>query len=102
MDKEILSALAYFQEEIEELSLKFQKLKDVTYNLYKENRALEEENRELKALVFNQEVTGEAHTNLTELYNEGYHICHFSFGERRKGDCLFCQQLLEGKTGENE
>ncbi|MFW5986210.1 MAG: initiation control protein YabA [Halanaerobiales bacterium] len=100
MDNEILSALAYFQEEIEELSMKFQKLKDVTYNLYKENRALEEENRELKALVFNREVKGDAYTNLSGLYNEGYHICHLSFGEKRKGDCLFCQQLLEGKMGE--
>ncbi len=41
MDKEILSTLAYFQEEIEELSQKFQKLKDITYKLYKENEELE-------------------------------------------------------------
>jgi len=34
MDQEILSSLAHFQEQIEALSLRFHKLKDITYQLY--------------------------------------------------------------------
>lgn len=86
MDEEILSALAYFQEQIEELSFKFQKLKDITYNLYKENQTLREENEELKKIVFDRknEQSREGYSNLIHLYNEGYHVCHLSFGEKRK------------------
>ena len=112
MDDEILSNLAYFQEEIEEMSMKFQKLKDITYELYKENEALKEENEELRKLIFSKEENkednegniksqGRGYSNLLNLYKEGYHICHLSFGEKRKGDCLFCQQLIENQIEEN-
>lgn len=109
MDDEILSNLAYFQEEIEEMSMKFQKLKDVTYELYKENQALKEENEELKKLIFQENKEdidkenkkGKGYSNLINLYKEGYHICHLSFGEKRKGDCLFCLQLIENQIEEN-
>lgn len=109
MDDEILSNLAYFQEEIEEMSMKFQKLKDITYELYKENQSLKEENEELRKLIFQQSdkdddesAKGKAYSNLINLYKEGYHICHLSFGEKRKGDCLFCQQLIENQFEENQ
>lgn len=52
MDKEVLSALAYFQEHLEEMSIRFQKLKDITYQLYKENEELKNENEELKEIIF--------------------------------------------------
>lgn len=102
MDEEVLSALAYFQEQLEEMSSRFQKLKDITYNLYKKNQELENENDELKALVFQRkkEKKGVASSNLLHLYNEGYHICHPSFAERRKGDCLFCQKLIDKQLEE--
>ncbi len=109
MDEEILSTLAYFQEEIEELSQKFQKLKDITYKLYKENEELEKENNDLKRLLFEQnnkedeeDITPKqkAYSNLAHLYQENYHICHLSFGEKRHGDCLFCLQLLENQMEE--
>ncbi len=99
MDEEILSTLAYFQEEIQELSNKFQKLKDITYNLYKENKTLQEENEKLKGLVFDNKKEG--HATLIELYNEGYHICPLSFGEKRTGDCLFCLKFVDKDYEEN-
>jgi len=98
MDEEILSTLAYFQEEIQELSNKFQKLKDITYNLYKENQTLKKENEKLKGLVFDNKREG--HATLVKLYNEGYHVCPLSFGEKRKGDCLFCLKLVNNNHKE--
>ncbi|MFW6266435.1 MAG: initiation control protein YabA [Halanaerobiales bacterium] len=106
MDDEILSTLAHFQEKIEALSLQFQKLKDITYELYKKNEELKEENEELKKLIFTEKKAdygpeldpeGSGYTNLIRLYQEGYHICHLSFGEKRKGECLFCLQLMENR-----
>lgn len=102
MDEEVLSTLAYFQEQLEEMSSRFQKLKDITYRLYKENEELRNENDELKEIVFHRkkESKGEAYSNLLHLYNEGYHICHPSFAERRRGDCLFCQKLIDNQLEE--
>jgi regulator of replication initiation timing len=108
MDDEILSTLAYFQEQIEEMSLEFQKLKDITYDLYKKNEELKEDNEELKNLVFSDEgedeaepgTKGKGYSNLIHLYQEGYHICHLSFGEKRRGDCLFCLKLIENQIEE--
>jgi regulator of replication initiation timing len=102
MDEEVLSALAYFQEELEEMAIRFQKLKDVTYQLYRENEELKEENAELKEIIFNKKkkIRGKGYSNLVHLYQEGYHVCHPSFGERRKGDCLFCQKLIDTQLKE--
>ncbi|MFW5984717.1 MAG: initiation control protein YabA [Halanaerobiaceae bacterium] len=106
MDEEILTALAHFQERIKEISLRFQELRDITYELYKENEELKEENDDLKKLLFEEkegEESGEGYSNLLHLYNKGFHICHLSFGEKRNKDCLFCIQLIENKfAGQTE
>jgi len=105
VDEEILSTLAYFQEEIEELSQRFQELKDITYELYRERERLKQENEDLKRLIFQDredespesEKNYKATYNLAKLYQEEYHICHLNFGDKREGDCLFCLQLLENQ-----
>ncbi len=105
-DEELLSAFAHFQEQIEKLSIRFRDLRNKAYDLYKENEALKKENKELKRLLFDKETKedkeqkGKGYSNLIHLYDEGYHICHLSFGEKREGDCLFCLQLLENKFEE--
>ncbi|MFW5991612.1 MAG: initiation-control protein YabA [Halanaerobiaceae bacterium] len=102
MDKEALSTLAYFQEQLEEMTRRFRKVKEIMQQLYTENKELRQENKELREIVFVQkkEGRGEGYSNLLHLYQEGYHICHSSFGDRRKGDCLFCQKLIDNQFEE--
>jgi regulator of replication initiation timing len=40
-------------------------------------------------------IEGEAYEKLGKIYNEGYHICHMAYGQRRDGECLFCIAFLE-------
>ena len=104
IDEEILSTLAHFQERIQEISMRFQEIKDIAYDLYQENEELKEENEHLKKMIFDEKKREDSkrkgYSNLIHLYNEGYHICHLSFGEKRQGDCLFCIQLLEHRFDE--
>ncbi len=34
---------------------------------------------------------------LSDLYDEGYHICPADFGHQREDDCLFCLNFLHHK-----
>lgn len=105
MDEEILNLLAQFREQLQVLTSDFQRMKDVVFALYKENKDLMEENENLKKLLFekegvkakeNPQKVGAAYANLARLYDEGFHICHLNFAEKRRGDCLFCRKFLEG------
>ncbi|MDF2536125.1 MAG: replication initiation control protein YabA, partial [Bacillales bacterium] len=39
-----------------------------------------------------------AYNNLTNLYNEGFHICNDQFGRPRSDECLFCTPFLNKFT----
>lgn len=101
-DEEILDTFAQLQEQLKKMSRQFDKLKDLTYELYRDNESLREENQELKDLIFSrqnseskEEIRENGYSNLSHLYEEGYHICPYGFGEKREGNCLFCKHLLE-------
>ena len=110
--EEILSLLAHFQEELQALNNDFKEVKNKVYKVYKEKEELEEENRKLKKLLFNNGEVGsnysekssqevlKSYNNLSNLYEEGFHICHFNFGEKRDGNCLFCKGLLDNNFKE--
>ncbi|MGM0502185.1 MAG: initiation control protein YabA [Bacillota bacterium] len=107
--EEIIGLLAHFQEQLQGMNNDFQKIKDQVYDLYKENKNLKEENNNLKKLLFEdknddarKELKIEQHDDLAQLYEEGFHICHFNFGESREGDCLFCMGVLGEEDDEQE
>ncbi|MBM7623939.1 initiation control protein YabA [Sporohalobacter salinus] len=100
--EDILSLLATFQERLNMLNDDFRKIKKIAHSLYKENKDLKEENENLKRLLFEQKADSEdesedraGYNNLAKLYEEGFHICHLNFGEKRDGECLFCMGLLD-------
>jgi len=70
--------------------------------------SLEEENIRLKRQMFAvsereiervQSNAGriqlEARENLEKMYQEGFHVCHFYFGEPLEEGCLFCSAFLQ-------
>ncbi|MCY0902762.1 MAG: initiation control protein YabA [Firmicutes bacterium] len=65
--------------------------------LIEENRRLNLENVHLRETGRTGEdgaAASAAHV-LSQLYDDGYHICSVNYGATRKGDCLFCLQSME-------
>ena len=67
-----------------------------------ENTALRLENDKLRERLGEVEKTSSAKSqhhgreNLQRIYNDGFHICTYSYGQRRENDeeCMFCDELL--------
>jgi len=55
--------------------------------------ALERQNAELRQRLTDGDFSG-GFEALTDLYEEGFHICPGSFGQSREEDCLFCLNFL--------
>ena len=61
-----------------------------------------EENDKLRERLGEVEKTSSAKSqhhgreNLQRIYNDGFHICTYSYGQRRENDeeCMFCDELL--------
>ena len=68
----------------------------------KKNTALRLENDKLRERLGEVEKTSSAKSqhhgreNLQRIYNDGFHICTYSYGQRRENDeeCMFCDELL--------
>jgi len=99
--------LGQFVQAVTEVEKRLGKLVDEVGRLKRYVVALEEENTYLKrqlCAVSEAEVERvrdnakriklEARENLDKMYREGFHVCHFYFGEPLEEGCLFCSAFL--------
>lgn len=56
--------------------------------------SIEEQNKILRDKLSTERIRGEGFESLSQLYDEGYHICHDYFAQRREEPCLFCLSFL--------
>ena len=78
----LLEKVLEFQNEIEALKIQVQ--------------ILEQKNEQLSAYLKKDEKS-KSTGNLIKLYEQGFHICHESFGQMRDEDCIFCLNVI-GRT----
>lgn len=55
---------------------------------------LESQNAVLQERLLKAGIKSEGINALKNLYNEGFHICHAHFAEKRDEECLFCLSFL--------
>lgn len=81
----------------EELLALEETLKDALAQIEKMKLAaesVEEQNKILREKLSTERIRGEGFESLSQLYDEGYHICHDYFAQRREEACLFCLSFL--------
>ncbi|MDO4670024.1 MAG: DNA replication initiation control protein YabA [Aerococcus sp.] len=81
-----------------ELVINNQDLQTENHYLRERVQALSEELNQSEQATHKEETPGmsPALQNLWNIYEDGYHICNISYGQRRqKEDCVFCLKLLD-------
>ena len=99
--------MGQFSQAITEVEKNLGKLLEEVGRLKRYVVALEEENTHLKRQLCAvseaeiervqknaRRIQQEARENLDKMYREGFHVCHFYFGEPLEEGCLFCSAFL--------
>lgn len=98
--KEIFDALEDFSQNILLTLAEVEAIKKHLQGVIDENTALRLENSKLRERLAHEEKedikTNVGKENLENIYEDGFHICTFSYGQRRDNDedCMFCLELL--------
>lgn len=103
MDKrDLFDALEQFSEELMVTLAEVESIKKHLREVVEENTQLRLENEKLRERLGEVEERAPVHkerqgrSNLEKIYLDGFHICTFSYGQRRENDeeCVFCDELL--------
>lgn len=98
--KEIFDALEDFSQTILMTLAEVEAIKRHLQAVIDENTVLRLENSKLRERLEKEEQenskTNFGKINLEHIYEDGFHICTFSYGQRRDNDedCMFCLELL--------
>lgn len=99
--KEIFDALDDFSQNLLTTLAEVDAIKKHLQGVIDENTTLRLENSKLRERLEKEDKTGHKSSNfgkenLENIYEDGFHICTFSYGQRRDNDgpCMFCVELL--------
>lgn len=99
--KEIFDALDDFSQNLLMTLAEVEALKNHLRAVIDENTHLRLENSKLRDRLSKEERTDHKSSNfgkenLENIYEDGFHICTFFYGQRKDDDqpCMFCQELL--------
>ena len=100
--KELFDALDGFSQELLVTLAEVEAIKKNLRLIVEENTALRLENDKLRERLGEVEKTTSpkfhrtGRENLQRIYNDGFHVCTDSYGQRRENDeeCIFCDELL--------
>lgn len=105
MDKrEIFDSLDKFSQQLMLTLAEVEAIKKEIQGLVGENTSLRLENSKLRErlsqISLNEQEASQQHghglSNLEKIYDDGFHVCTFFYGQRREDDeaCAFCLELL--------
>ncbi|MGT2935135.1 DNA replication initiation control protein YabA [Streptococcus castoreus] len=85
--------------EIEAMKKQVQSLVEENTILRLENTKLRERLSQLEHETLAKHSSKQGKDHLESIYDEGFHICNFFYGQRRENDeeCMFCRELLDRK-----
>lgn len=99
--KEIFDALDGFSQNLLVTLAEVEAIKQHLRGVIEENTDLRLENSKLRERLEKDDheqsrTANFGKENLENIYEDGFHICTFSYGQRRDNDepCLFCEELL--------
>ncbi|MGT2950432.1 DNA replication initiation control protein YabA [Streptococcus cuniculi] len=99
--KEIFDALDGFSQQLLVTLAEVEAIKKHLRGVIEENTDLRLENSKLRERLEKDDreqnrTANFGKENLENIYEDGFHICTFSYGQRRDNDepCLFCEELL--------
>lgn len=80
---------------LQELEAKLKALEEDLVGIRRYVEILEQDNIAMQAVIKKKNMVVSGHDNLLNLFEAGFHVCPFHFGELRDGDCLFCMTFLD-------
>ncbi len=98
--KELFDALDGFSQNLLVTLAEVEAIKKNLKQVIEENTALRLENDKLRERLGEVEKTSAPKSKeivkICKTYNDGFHICTYSYGQRRENDeeCMFCDELL--------